>query len=87
MIGGNEMLVCIECGHLFTEPIWWTEDHGLDGPPYERFYGSPCCYANYAEAKECSCCGEYITDKYIKTDDGERYCENCYSTYDLGEED
>ncbi len=80
------MFVCAECGHLFVEPIWWTEDHGLDGPPYERFYGSPCCHSNYAKAKECSCCGEYIRDRYLKTDDGKRYCDSCFIIMDIVDE-
>ena len=79
--------VCIECGHLFIEPVWWIEEHGLNAPPYEKLYGSPCCYGNYVEAKKCSCCSEYITDKYTKTDDGRRYCSECYIEYELGEED
>lgn len=80
------MLVCVECGHLFTEPIWWTEGHGLDGPPYEKLYGSPCCYANYAEAYKCDECNEWITGEYVKTTSGQRICENCYNTMELGDE-
>ena len=79
--------VCIECGTIFDEPTYWEERHGLDTPPYEQWSGSPCCHGEYAQAQECSCCGEFITGQYIKTDDGERYCENCYVVHELGDED
>ena len=81
------MWICVNCGRLFEEPFHWQEDHGLDYPPYEEHCGSPCCYDNYIEARECSCCGEYITDRYVKTYDDKRYCENCYIVMDLDEED
>ena len=81
------MLVCVECGHLFEEPVWWVETHGLSAPPYERRYGCPKCYGTYVEARRCDNCGEFITGAYVKTENGERFCENCYDTYELGEED
>lgn len=87
MIGGNIMFVCVECGNLFKDPVYWVERHGLDSPPYEHWSGSPCCFANYTEANECDCCGEWITGNYIKIEDGKRYCENCYITMELGDED
>lgn len=46
-----------------------------------------CMSGTYAEAHECDCCGEWITGDYIKTKDGKRYCENCYTTMELGDED
>ena len=82
-----DKFVCVECGHLFVEPIWWHEEHGLSSPPYEKVWGSPCCYGNYVEAKKCSICNKYITGRYVKTEDGDRICERCYTEYELGEED
>ena len=81
------MLVCVECGHLFEEPTYWEETHGLDTPPYEKWSGCPKCYGGYVEARICDSCGEFITGTYVKTEDGERICENCYMTYEIGEED
>ena len=81
------MLVCVECEHLFEEPVWWVETHGLDAPPYERRYGCPKCYGAYIKARKCDNCGEFITSTYVKTENGKRFCENCYDTYELGEED
>ena len=80
------MYVCISCGNTFEEPKHWEEIHGLDSPPYEKFSGSPCCGEAYAEAYTCSECGDYITtENYIKIG-LDRYCENCYIVYELGEE-
>lgn len=80
------MFVCLECNNIFESPIYWEERYGLDGPPYEQFSGSPCCREAYGEAHTCSECGEWIvTENYIKIG-SDRYCENCYDIYELGEE-
>lgn len=80
------MFVCLECGSLFSEPKHWSETHGLDTPPYEECSGSPCCSGAYIEAYTCSYCGDYITtENYVKID-CDRYCENCYNIYELGDE-
>lgn len=81
------MLVCVSCGHLFEAPAYWEETHGLDTPPYEKRSGCPVCYSGYVEARRCDSCGEFITDEYIKTEDGERFCQECYMIMALGEED
>ena len=81
------MFVCLECRGLFQEPLSWSENHGLDTPPYEEFKGSPCCYAGYINADPCNCCGHAITtDNYI-TVDGNKYCSDCYTVHDLGDGD
>jgi hypothetical protein len=80
------MFVCLGCGGIFSEPKHWYETHGLSTPPYEEFSGSPCCSDAYTEAYTCSHCGDYITtENYIKIN-GDRYCENCYNIYELGDE-
>lgn len=79
------MFICLECHQEFNTPKRWTEKHGLDTPPYEEFIGCPYCSGNYTEAYQCSCCGEWITDDYIKIDD-DRYCDGCYIKYTIGEE-
>lgn len=81
------LFVCIECGHLFEKPLMWKEDMGeyFGFPTYEEYWGSPCCYGNYTEAKLCDKCGEWIADDYFKIGN-QRYCQNCCHQYELGEE-
>lgn len=81
------MWVCLNCGHTFSEPKLFVDMHGLDTPPYEEYNGCPQCGEAYTEAYVCDCCGEWIIDKYVKTEDGCRYCSECYFEYDLGDED
>lgn len=82
------MYVCLECYNTFEHPVKWEERHGLDTPPYEQFVGSPCCYGDFTEALMCDCCGDPITtEDYITTDDGERFCEDCFRHMELGEEE
>lgn len=80
------MYVCLECRNVFEEPKLYVETHGLDSPPYEHIYGSPCCNEAYTTAYKCGNCDNWITtDSYIKIED-ERYCEDCYQSYELGDE-
>ena len=81
------MWICLDCNKLFAYPKHYTDTHGLDDPPYECYSGCPYCGGAYAETYECDCCGEWITGEYIKAEDGKRYCENCYTTMELGDED
>ena len=81
------LLVCTECGHLFEEPTRWQETHGLDSGPYENYSGCPHCYGAYTEAFICNCCEEWIVDNYIKTENDQRFCSNCFCDMKLGEED
>ena len=81
------MFICTNCGRTFEEPEYWEEQHGLDCGPYEKWSGCPYCHGAYAKAHPCACCQEYIEGAYIKLESGERICENCYTTYELGDED
>ena len=81
------MFVCMECGKTFSKPVLWEEKHGLDFGPYEWWTGSPCCMAHYTKTFWCDCCNEWITGDYVKTKDGERFCERCITHYELGDED
>jgi hypothetical protein len=81
------MFVCIECGRLFEKPIYWEETHGLNSSPFEKWSGCPKCYGAYTEAHQCDCCDEWIIDDYIKTEDGQRYCSECYQKHEIGDED
>lgn len=79
--------VCLECGCVFDEEdiTRWKEDRGeyWGSSCYEEFSGSPCCKEAYVEAHKCDICGNWITDTYVKTDDGKRFCNNCYRVVDL----
>lgn len=79
--------ICLDCNKTFSSPKRYVETHGLDTPPYEVFYGCPYCDGNYTRAYECDECGRYITGEYIRTASGQRICENCYNTYEIGDED
>lgn len=80
------MFICTNCGHLFEEPDCWEERHGFTYGPFEKFSGCPKCGEAYVETYKCDGCEEWIDGSYIKIDSGERICENCYTTYELGEE-
>lgn len=80
------MFVCLDCGCIFSKTKHYTETHGLDSPPYEEYNGCPECGGAYAKADMCAECGHWITGEYIKLNSGERICENCYTTYEIGEE-
>lgn len=81
-----KLFVCLECGGIFDEPKDYVEKHGLDTPPYEEFSGSPCCAGAYTEAHRCDCCDEWITGRYVKLENGDRFCENCFSIKEIDDE-
>lgn len=81
------MLVCLDCNRIFVNPRHYIESHNLDTPPYEEWDGCPSCGGAYTEAHKCDECDKWITSEYIKTDSGQRICENCYNTMELGDED
>ena len=77
------MLVCLECGNVFSEDEieYWKEDRGehFGTPRYETFSGCPRCNGDYVEAHRCDGCGEWIdTDTYVEIGDA-KYCENCFT--------
>lgn len=84
------MYVCLECRHICDEEdiITWKEDRGeyWGTPCYEEKSGCPHCKGNCVKAFKCDSCEEWITELYIKTDDGKRYCVNCYCQIEIGEE-
>ena len=83
------MFICLECGKLFSDPKHYKEYQGecFGYPAYEEFDACPNCSGAYAETYQCDCCGEWIIDDYIKTDDGKRYCTDCCCPHELGDED
>ena len=83
---GLDELVCVECGHVFSQPKRYMETHGLDTPPYELFNICPNCGGAFVRAKRCDCCGEVITGEYIKVNDGRCYCDDCCLKYDIADD-
>ena len=84
------MYCCIECGHIFDEDeiSVWQESRGeyWGTPCSESVSGCPRCKGDYVETYKCDCCDKWIDKPYIKLESGERICQNCYITYELGEE-
>ena len=80
------MHICLECDKMFESPKYYVETHGLATLPYEVYAGCPYCGGSFTTAHECASCGEYIEDEYVKIGD-QRYCSECYTKYELGEED
>lgn len=83
--------ICLECGYVFDEDdiSVWREGRGeyWGTPCSEEMSGCPRCQGEYAKTYKCDRCDEWITGSYIKLESGERICEHCYTTYELGEED
>ena len=81
------MFICYECGHVFSDPKYYTEDRGehFGTPVYENITGCPSCGGAFTETYRCDACGEWIdTYRYVEVND-QRYCENCYIIKNLGE--
>ena len=83
----KRMFVCEECGGLFDDPAFTSvqsvEWHGDLYPEIRAV--SPCCSAGYITTKPCSICGEYIVGKYIRTENDDVICENCYIELDASD--
>lgn len=79
------MYICLECQHVFENPVRYIEKHCLDSPPYEEWDGCPLCGGSSVDAYQCECCGEWIKDAYIKIEH-RRYCQDCYQIFELGDE-
>jgi formylmethanofuran dehydrogenase subunit E len=79
--------VCIECGEIFSQAKRHIETHGFSVGPYEVFYVCPCCGGDYVRARRCDVCGDWIVGQYIKLENGERICDECYTIHEIGEED
>lgn len=78
--------VCLECQCAFDTPARFVETHGFSHGPYEEWGGCPECGGAYTTAHKCACCDKVIVGEYVKIGDN-RYCDNCYCHYELGDED
>jgi len=81
------MLICLECREVFESPKKYEGDplEYFGSPCREHWLGCPNCGGAYTTAIKCSCCGEYINDKYIETDNEMVFCQNCYHLKDIGD--
>ena len=79
--------ICLDCNETFNVPKLYVETYGLDTPPYKEYYACPFCGGAYVKAYECDECNHWITGEYIKTASGQRICENCYNTMEIGDEE
>lgn len=75
--------VCLDCCCTFNKSKLYVETHGLDTPPYERISGCPNCGGFYIKAIYCDCCGGVIVGDYAVIEDGNMYCDGCYSIKDI----
>ena len=70
---------CLDCYCHFSNPEQYIEKHGLDSPPYEVINGCPRCGGAYEETLRCDCCGDTIRGEYVNIDNGNLYCDRCFT--------
>lgn len=67
---------CLECGQIFDgDDIRHVSDYmgeAWGAPAYRSYEGSPCCEADFVEAKQCKICGSYEG-----LEENEDYCKEC----------
>lgn len=73
------MYICLDCAHVFDEPVMII-NHA------EEHVGCPSCGGMFASAFKCEECDNVITGDYVKTKSNQRFCEDCYHSYNLGDE-
>jgi hypothetical protein len=86
MIGVEEMYICKDCEKIFDNPKHYVETHGFSYGPYEEWNGCPQCGGDYTNVYRCDCCNEWIAYKYVKIEH-QRYCQDCYEIFEIGDED
>lgn len=84
----DQLFYCLQCENLFEVPKIHTEYGECWGRGYSEITNvCPLCNGEVVHlTKKCGCCGEYITGEYIETQDGNYYCENCYTKGDILED-
>ena len=80
------MWICLDCQETFTNPKHCIDRCGLDTPPYYEYDACPYCGGEFVETYKCDGCGEWISGSYVKLRNGDRFCEECYLVYEIGEE-
>lgn len=51
--------MCLECNKIFEFPRHYVEQHGLNSPPYEEWFGCPFCAGTYKEIPRIKKEGDY----------------------------
>ena len=72
---------CVECYISFDEPKEFCESHG------ENYDACPTCGGDYRQSRFCDACARRMTNDYIKTTAGHRFCGRCYVEIGFGYED
>ena len=80
--------ICRDCGKIIDEDEvgTYTDRGEVWGSPYSQDYDCcPWCKGWALEELDlcCEICEELITGKYICTEDGHYYCDNCYTEGDI----
>ena len=84
---------CPDCGaeYLPAEIFYPDEFFGKPNSIEKDVYGKLLFFngndMNLTETYRCDYCGEWITGDYIKVENDNRYCENCFKHMELGEEE
>ncbi len=86
MFDSSSSFTCVDCGRVFDLPKKYRESHGLGSPPYETYKGCPDCGGRYVNTVICDCCGTPITGHFVKTKNYLYYCDNCFTTGDIMDE-
>lgn len=81
------MLHCNDCNNIFDKPQYiWEKNEFWGAVTSDKIEVCPICKSDNIELTDhlpkCECCNDICVGKYIKTDDGNYYCENCYLEYD-----
>jgi hypothetical protein len=68
------MFICLDCGEIFEEPGTFSQRHPYgEGYATETLACCPYCGSSFAEAEQCTVCGEWF-EKYDITDG---LCDEC----------
>lgn len=73
-------------GHTPGDRYHPTEQQGRQEENGVRRVHDSCPYCfgtNIHPARTCDVCGKWLTGGYIKTLDGQRICDDCYTTHDI----
>lgn len=74
---------CIKCKGIFDEDEVQEKRYYHDEIPgnfYESYEVSPCCSADFDEARECELCGEFYDEEEIVGDE-HKICTSCLYDY------
>ena len=79
----KEMYICHKCGRTFEAdelvPVYQWDGEGVMGGYHAVEDKCPYCGStdDWAEAEECSCCGNYFDKDDMVESDDYWYCKDC----------